>query len=86
MSQSAAALFPIEALPIEAEPESAEATWINVTERLPGDGELVQVILEGSREIRIAWRGNYQSTGAWFDAQTHHPIYETIVHWKARKR
>jgi hypothetical protein len=68
---------------IDAKPQSAERTWINVKERLPDDGELVQVILEGSREIRVACRGNYQSTSAWFDERTHTPIYETATHWKA---
>jgi hypothetical protein len=69
---------------IAAKPTRIERTWTLVTERLPQDGKLVQVILEGSREIRVACRGHYQSTSAWFDAATHTPIYETIAHWKAR--
>jgi Protein of unknown function (DUF551) len=68
----------------EAKPESVESPWVHVVARLPDDGEPVQVMLERSREIRIACRGHYQSTGAWFDSQTHTPIYETVTHWKAR--
>jgi hypothetical protein len=71
-------------LAIAAKPTSVERRWTLVTERLPQDGKLVQVILEGSREIRVACRGHYQSTSAWFDAATHTPIYETIARWKAR--
>jgi hypothetical protein len=69
------------------EPEVATPdAWIHVLEQLPEDGEPVDVILERSHEIRIAWRGHYQSTGAWFDAKTRQPIYEPIAHWKARSR
>jgi hypothetical protein len=76
---------PIAALvAIAAKPTSVEPIWTRVTERLPQDGKLVQVILERSREIRVACRGQYESTSAWFDAITHTPIYETIAHWKAR--
>jgi hypothetical protein len=71
-------------LPTGAKPESVEHEWVPVLERLPDDGEPVHVMLAQSREIRIAWRGNYQSTGAWFDAETRHPIYETIDNWRAR--
>jgi hypothetical protein len=69
--------------PEVAIPESVEPAWIHVLEQLPEDGEPVDVMLERSRQIRIAWRGHYQSTGAWFDAKTRQPIYETIAHWKA---
>jgi hypothetical protein len=67
----------------EAPSESIEPAWIHVLEELPEDGEAVQVKLERSDKIRTAWRGHYQSTGAWFDAETHAPIYETIALWKA---
>jgi hypothetical protein len=65
---------------------AVEPLWINVVERMPKDGELVHVLLEHSRDIRLASRGDYQSTSAWFDAQTHSPIYETIIHWKPRSQ
>ena len=67
-----------------ANPRSLEPAWTLVTEQLPQDGKLVQVMLERSSEIRIACRGHYESTSAWFDASTHTPIYETIAHWRAR--
>jgi len=67
-----------------AKPTSLEPTWTLVTDQLPQDGKLVEVMLERSSEIRIACRGHYESTGAWFDAITHTPIYETIAHWRAR--
>jgi len=70
--------------PIDAKPESTEPGWKRVLERMPDDGVPVQVMMEGSREIRMAWCGHYQRTGAWFDAKTHVPIYEPIAHWKAR--
>jgi hypothetical protein len=59
-------------------------SWVHVIDRLPEDGELVHVIIARTREIRTASRGHYESTSAWFDAKTHEPIYETILHWKAR--
>ena len=59
-----------------------EIEWHCVIDELPEDGEPVEVMLERTHEIRIAHRGHYQSTGAWFDAETHTPIYEAIVHWK----
>ena len=70
-------------LSLEAKPQSPKGIWINVKERLPDDGELVQVMFERSGEIHVACRGHYQSTGAWFDAQTHTPIYEAVTRWKA---
>jgi hypothetical protein len=66
----------------EPEPEEFGSLWIDVSERLPIDGDRVQVKLTGSNEIRIAFRGHYQSTGAWFDAATRGPIYDTITYWK----
>jgi hypothetical protein len=60
-----------------------ESIWVEVAQRLPDDGERVQVMLEQSLEIRTAWRGHYQSTGAWFDARTRTPIYETVLRWRA---
>lgn len=69
---------------IETKPRSVRRTWINVEERLPDDGELVQVILARSQEIRVACRGHYQRTAAWFDSETRTPIYETVTHWRAR--
>jgi len=80
MSPQIAALFST-----DVQAEIVQPAWIRVTDRLPEDGELVSVILDRTREIRTAWRGHYQSTGAWFDAKTHGPIYEKIMHWKARK-
>jgi len=71
-------------LAMAAKPTRLEPTWTLVTEQLPQDGKLVQVMLERSCEIRIACRGHYESTSAWFDAITHTPIYETIAHWRAR--
>jgi Protein of unknown function (DUF551) len=67
---------------INTESETADSTWIQVSERMPEDREPVHVMLEKSREILTAWRGHYQSTGAWFDARTATPIYEKIVRWK----
>jgi hypothetical protein len=71
-------------LSTEGKPEPVESMWVRALERLPDDAELVHVILPASREIRIACRGRYQSTSAWFDAQTHNPIYEMVTHWKPR--
>jgi hypothetical protein len=70
-------------LSIDAKPNAVEAVWISVTDRLPDDGQPVQVLMQHSRAILTAWRGHYQSTGAWFDAETHQPIYETIAHWRS---
>jgi hypothetical protein len=75
---------PIAAMPIDVKPQSLEPTWIDVTDRLPDDGETVHVMLERSRNVRVAWRGHYESTGAWFDAETRGPIYEAITRWKPR--
>ncbi len=62
--------------------QQPETDWIHVLDHLPDDGELVEVLLKRTREIRIACRGHYQSTGAWFDSETHTPIYDTVVHWR----
>ena len=63
-------------------PEQEEVEWHCVIDELPEDGARVEVMLERTHEIRMACRGHYQSTGAWFDSETHTPIYETIVCWK----
>jgi hypothetical protein len=70
------------ACPIDTESKPAASEWKHVIEQMPEDGEPVHVRLEHSQEILTAWRGRYQSTGAWFDARTSTPIYEKIVHWK----
>ncbi len=58
--------------------------WVLASERLPEDGVPVQVELANSGEVRLASRGHYQSTGAWFDEETHVPIYESITQWRPR--
>ena len=70
------------ALSVTADPESIDVIWIDVAERLPDDGECVQVMLEHSLEVRNACRGHYQSTSAWFDAESRTPIYDTILRWR----
>lgn len=66
-------------------PIGEQVDWHCVVDELPEDGEPVEVVLERTHEIRIAHRGHYQSTSAWFDVETHTPIYETIVQWKEHR-